>query len=567
MCNLVSTLHSPPRNIKSVYKMSTITVVPPIPRYDQTFSVAYSYPANALSGGNYQLKINGQSASSISTITGEYVSSSTITSSHITNAMNANAASLQSMAVSATNPTQVYVSLQGYGLVLYDSSAQTSSLLLSSVQMQTINNVAVAADASYVYLGHSTGTTSGGTYNGCVFRYRLSDASFLSQPFVDLGVATGVVDANKTLCSLALVGTSLYIGGLNSCVYVTNTTNSNPITNTTQFYQGANTTNTQIALDTNYLYYGTLETNILYRVPLTGLTLSNATTLATLPNAPVSLSISGAQLFVADKANIYKISTIDGSFSSVVALPYASGAVMSNTGRLYSITANYSPAAYSLYTYVMNTSVSFASVFYPYYCASFTFSLYNLTKTSTLDIFVVNITCFLEGTKILCREDNSDKYIRVEHLKKGQFIKTINAGYQPLEVVGKSRIYHSPDDKRRTKDRLYVYKKSDNAELTEDLCVTGMHSALVPQLTEVETDAVYETLEDIYLTEGLYRLPACVDKRSEIYGEEGYFDVYHIALSNSDYFGNYGVYANGLIMETTSLRYLKECSQMELTVQ
>lgn len=544
--------------------MSTITVVPPIPRYDQTFSVAYSYPANALSGGNYQLQINGQSASSISNLPYEYGSDYTTTSSHITNAMTADEYSTQSMAVSATNPKQVYVSLQGYGLILYDSSAQTSTQLLTITQMQNINNVAIAADASYVYLGHATGSTTNANYNGCVFRYRLSDASFLSQPFVNLGVATGVVDANLVICSMTLVGTNLYIGGLNTCVYLTDTTNSDPITNTVQFYQGANTTTTQIAVDSTYLYYTTLETTVLYRVPLSNLNLSNAVAIATLPTTPVSLSCSGAQLFITDKSNIYKVSVIDGSYSSVVARPYVSGAVMSNTGRLYAMTANFSPAAYSFYTYVMNTSISFTSVFYPYYCPSFTFSLYNLTKRSTLDIFTVNITCFLEGTKILCLVDEADKYICVEHLKKGVMVKTSASGYQPLDILGKSRVYHSPNDQRRGKDRLYVYKKSTVPTLTEDLCVTGMHSALVPQLTDKQTDSVYDVLEDIYLTEGLYRLPACIDERSEIYGEEGYFDVYHIALDNPDYYGNYGVYANGLIMETASLRHMKENAQMEL---
>jgi hypothetical protein len=419
--------------------------------------------------------------------------------------------------------------------------------------MANINNVAVASDASYVYLGD---------FSGSVFRYRLSDASFMTQPFVNLGVATGVVDANKMVCSLAISGNSLYIGGLNSCVYLTDLANSNPTTNTSQFYQGQNTTKTIIALDSTYLYYSTRETNVVYRVPLSAPTLANATSFATMPtSSPTSLSISAKQLYLTDKANIYKISTIDASYSSVVALTAVSGAVMSNTGRLYAITA--SPSANSLYTYIMNTSIAFSSVFYPYYMTSFTFSLYNVSKSINLDTFVVNITCFLAGTKILVLEEQEEKYVRIEHLKKGQLIKTHKSGFRPLAVMGKSRIYHSPDDQRRTKDRLYVYKR-DKTSAMEDLCVTGMHSALLEQLTTSQTDAVYNTLEDIYLTEGLYRLPACVDERADVYDQEGYFEVYHIALENEDYCGNFAVFANGLLMETTSLRYLRELSQMEL---
>jgi hypothetical protein len=40
--------------------------------------------------------------------------------------------------------------------------------------------------------------------------------------------------------------------------------------------------------------------------------------------------------------------------------------------------------------------------------------------------------------------------------------------------------------------------------------------------------------------------------------------IYHIALENDDYYMNYGVYANGLLVETCSKRYLKELSRMEL---
>jgi hypothetical protein len=230
---------------------------------------------------------------------------------------------------------------------------------------------------------------------------------------------------------------------------------------------------------------------------------------------------------------------------------------MGNTGYLHA-----TMSSGSLYTFKMNTSVSFSTVFYPYYSAYFTFSLYNLSKTSALDIFVVNTTCFLKGTKILCE---NNKYVCVEHLKKGDLIKTYKSGYKPLELLGKSRIYHSPENVNRTKDRLYVYKKSDIIpELTDDLCITGMHSALVPRLNKSQIELVYDTLEDIYLTEGLYRLPSCIDERSKIYDEEGYFDVYHLALENEDYCGNYGIYANGMLMETTSRRWLKEMSHMEL---
>jgi hypothetical protein len=59
-------------------------------------------------------------------------------------------------------------------------------------------------------------------------------------------------------------------------------------------------------------------------------------------------------------------------------------------------------------------------------------------------------------------------------------------------------------------------------------------------------------------------LPACVDNRASVYEKPGSFTIYHLALDNNDYYMNYGIYANGLLVETCSKRYLKEISKMTL---
>jgi len=69
---------------------------------------------------------------------------------------------------------------------------------------------------------------------------------------------------------------------------------------------------------------------------------------------------------------------------------------------------------------------------------------------------------------------------------------------------------------------------------------------------------------DIYITDNKYRLPACVDLRNSVYEIPGPHTIYHLALENDDYKMNYGIYANGLLVETCSKRYLKELSKMEL---
>ena len=81
---------------------------------------------------------------------------------------------------------------------------------------------------------------------------------------------------------------------------------------------------------------------------------------------------------------------------------------------------------------------------------------------------------------------------------------------------------------------------------------------------EGERERTRDVNGKIYVTDNKYRLPACVDMRASVYEKKGVHTIYHIALENDDYYMNYGVYANGLLVETCSKRYLKELSNMEL---
>jgi hypothetical protein len=68
----------------------------------------------------------------------------------------------------------------------------------------------------------------------------------------------------------------------------------------------------------------------------------------------------------------------------------------------------------------------------------------------------------------------------------------------------------------------------------------------------------------IYITDGKYRVPVCVDNRSSIYETSGIYTIYNLALENDNYYMNYGIYANGLLVESCSKRYLIEYSNMAL---
>ena len=83
-------------------------------------------------------------------------------------------------------------------------------------------------------------------------------------------------------------------------------------------------------------------------------------------------------------------------------------------------------------------------------------------------------------------------------------------------------------------------------------------------VSQEQREKVIEVNGDTYVTDNKYRLPACADPRASIYSVPQICTIYHLALENDDYFMNYGIYANGLLVETCSKRYLKELSNMEL---
>jgi Hint domain len=173
---------------------------------------------------------------------------------------------------------------------------------------------------------------------------------------------------------------------------------------------------------------------------------------------------------------------------------------------------------------------------------------------------VVQVPCFKEGSKIL-----TDKgYVEVQHLRKGDLVKTLLHGYVPINMIGYREMEHSATEDRN-KDQLYKCSPAEYSEVFEDLVLTGCHSILVEEFKDqTQVDKTLEINGDIYITDNKYRVPACADDRASVYEIPGKYTIYHLALDNEDYYMNYGIYANGLLVETCSKRYLKELSNMQL---
>ena len=169
--------------------------------------------------------------------------------------------------------------------------------------------------------------------------------------------------------------------------------------------------------------------------------------------------------------------------------------------------------------------------------------------------------CFLEGTKILCQVDGVDEYRPIEEIRCGMLVKTSRDGYKKVEVIAKGPIENA-DDNERTENRLYKCAPQNYPGLLRDLYITGCHSILVDSLTDVQRETTVKKLGQIYVTDKKYRLMACVDERAEPWNSLGSYTIWHLALENSDTKMNYGIYAEGLLVETCSINFLANRSNM-----
>jgi hypothetical protein len=186
-------------------------------------------------------------------------------------------------------------------------------------------------------------------------------------------------------------------------------------------------------------------------------------------------------------------------------------------------------------------------------------------STGVLD-FILPYPCFLEGTKILCFENEQEVYRPIETLRKGDLVKTTYNGYKPIHMIGTTSLYNPGNDYRIT-NRLYKCSREKYPALFEDLYITGCHSILVPWMTDDQWENTKAVNGDIFVTDNHFRLIACADEKAEPFNKEGFVNIYHVALEHDDYFMNYGIYANGLLVESCSKRYLTEISNMRILGQ
>jgi hypothetical protein len=175
-------------------------------------------------------------------------------------------------------------------------------------------------------------------------------------------------------------------------------------------------------------------------------------------------------------------------------------------------------------------------------------------------ILLNNLICFGEDTKIL-----TDKgYINIQDLKKGDNVKTLKDGFKSIKMIG-SKVCLNYYDSSKPWNVIHKIEKCDINELTEDLYLTGMHPLLV-------SEEVYKkSLESGGLIlknpkkDDLYRLLSYNHVSSVPIKELKEIRIWNLVLESDSRIKNYGIYANGLLVESMKeFRYIKRSGLNDL---
>jgi len=155
--------------------------------------------------------------------------------------------------------------------------------------------------------------------------------------------------------------------------------------------------------------------------------------------------------------------------------------------------------------------------------------------------------CFLKGTYIYTKEG----YRQIETLKKGDLVNTFKDNYVPIDTIVEEEMYHDAKQERN-KCQLFKLSYPEYPQLLKELYITGAHSILVGKLTDTQKEKIIQDYGKVFATDLFDRLPAYLDEKAKVHDESGKYTIYHLALENENNFSNYGIFANGLLVESLS---------------
>jgi DNA-binding beta-propeller fold protein YncE len=341
------------------------------------------------------------------------------------------------------------------------------------------------------------------------------------------------------------------------------------------------------------LYIANYGNNNILKVDTTNNLASNVSVFATsaLFNRPFGITIDSAGNFYVSNIGVGNntVSKIDPT--GLIIVTYVTGINQPSAVAFNSIGDLFVYSAGLSYVYKITTTTN-----------TFTFSnvvintsglnhlfIYDNTigQLVAFDIFLeIGAICFKEGTKILCFIDKQEKYIPIEDIKEDTFVKIYKKNgkfedqYKRAKTIIKGSILNA---REHTMHKLYKLSKSKNPALIADLYVTGSHALLYDNLSNEEFEKMDELIEcynnynitfsdedeydeeyindvknlikyynDYKITlEDKYKLIAYFNMDFEEVIDNSICNIYHIVLENANKTENYGIYANGILAEST----------------
>jgi len=166
------------------------------------------------------------------------------------------------------------------------------------------------------------------------------------------------------------------------------------------------------------------------------------------------------------------------------------------------------------------------------------------------------LLCFDESTEILCLNENLEEvYLPISKLNVNSIVKSFKHGFRRISTIYKNSLTNNINDFQSC---MFLMPKNDN--MTKDLIVTGGHSILVDNMTENEfiKNSEYFKNTNPKIDDKQLLLAAASDKFIVLENNNEY-TFYNFCLENdSDDEARYGVWANGVLVETPSRQFMKD---------
>lgn len=287
---------------------------------------------------------------------------------------------------------------------------------------------------------------------------------------------------------------------------------------------------------------------------------SDATAQTSLTGAPTDININnpGTTWITVVTDTPYVLSAYDSEIYnpntvSITTVDYDSSEGLFQPGYTYSIVSTNKSVDTGLIINAANGILSYTDI--PLYATITTYVFaskfisgkpyaYNC-NTLTIDYPI----CFKEDSEILCLIDNEEKYVKIQEMKPNMLVKTYNEEYVAIDTIGWFMLDNQHNNERHP-NGLYELTKEKYPELTENLILTGKHCILVDNL-HAQVLNTYKFSRHAKL-DNKYKLPCIANEDAIPYKKEGLFKIWSFCLESEDKTKNFGIYANGMLVESTN---------------